>query len=159
MICNVRIFIESTYKGPSKRRGVVMWLVEAQGSKGPVTREGELVLEEATETKACLQAIAAAAGILNKPCNVKVYTQCMPVLNAMQSGRYINWMQDGYTTQKGQPLKCADDWKRMLETLNNNANFEFLSGKHEYQTYMQDRIRKVMEACNEEQKKQDYTDG
>lgn len=159
MICDVRIFIESTYKGPSKRRGVVMWLVEAQGSKGPVTREGELVLEEATETGACLQAIAAAAGILNRSCNVKVYTKCMPILNAMQSAKYTSWMQKGYITQKGQPLKYADDWMKMVETLNNNANFEFLSEKHEYQTYMQDHIRKVMEACNEQQKQQDYTDG
>ena len=41
----VSIFVESTWKGPARRRGVAMWMVEYKRNGVPVTREGLIRLD------------------------------------------------------------------------------------------------------------------
>lgn len=140
----VRIFVETSYKGPARRDGAAVWLVEYMKNGVPVTREGMIRTEKGTENQAVLEALTQAVGILNKPCSIRVFTQCRHVLTAAGNGWCRKWQQDGWINSRGKPVKNADLWRELLEeTGRHNVRFE--TGPHEYQKLMQDKVKKEME--------------
>lgn len=140
----VSIFVESTWKGPARRRGVAMWMVEYKRNGVPVTREGLIRLEEGTENMANLMAVKEAAGILIKPCSIRVFTQCDHILNTMQNHWHIAWQKNEWHNAKGKPVKNAELWSGMLENLGKHL-YTVQNGWHEYQNLMQGKIRKELE--------------
>lgn len=142
----VSIFIETSYRGPAKREGVAMWLVEYKRGGEPITREGLLHLENGTENQAALMAIKAAVEILLKPCSIRVFTQCEHILNTVRGFWHIQWQKNDWNNAKGKPVKNSDLWKKMLDVLQKHY-YSFSGGEHEYQNYMKEAIRKEMERC------------
>ena len=140
----VKIFVETTCTGPARRDGATMWIVECMKNGVPVTREGIIRTEKGTENQAVLEAITQAVRILNKPCSIRVFTQCKHVLTATKNGWCRKWQQDGWISAKGKPVKNADLWRELLtETDKHNVQFE--SGPHEYRKLMQEKVKKEME--------------
>ncbi len=62
----VSIFIESTWRGPARRDGVAMWLVECKRGDRLDTRQGFVHVKEGTETQGNLMAMINAFCILKK---------------------------------------------------------------------------------------------
>ncbi len=143
MSCEVNIYIETSYRGPAKRKGVAMWLVEYKKKDGtPVTRDGMIYLDESTENQASLMAVAAAVNILNKKCLIRVNTRCEHILNTIQNYWHIKWQQNGWCNAKGNPIKNAEQWKEMLVALEKHS-YTFVTGHHEYREWMLRSIRKA----------------
>lgn len=142
----VNIYVETTYKGPAKRDGTAMWIVEYEKKSGElVTREGKIHLENGTENQITLKAIAQAAGILVKPCSVRVFTRCEHVLNAIKNGWPKRWEKDGWINAKGKPVGNAQEWKRAVDALGKHS-YLFQTGRHGYQEVMQWDLNKEKEA-------------
>ena len=74
---DVNIYVETTWKGPARRKGVAMWLVEYKRAGESITRQGMIHLDDGTENQAALMAITAAAKILTKECSIPVLS-CTP---------------------------------------------------------------------------------
>lgn len=118
-----------------------MWMVEYKRNGVPVTREGLIRLEDGTENMANLMAVKEAAGILTKPCSIRVFTQCDHILNTIQNHWHIAWQKNEWHNAKGKLVKNADLWKEMLNALQKHC-YSFSIGEHKYQNYMKGAIRK-----------------
>ena len=142
----VDIFVETTYKGPAKKDGAAMWIVEFKKKNGdPVTRQGKIWLEDGTENRATLEAIAQAAGILTKSCSVRVFTRCGHVLGAIKNGWPKRWEKDGWINAKGKPVGNAQEWRRAMDALEPHSH-SFQAGPHEYREVMQWELSKEKES-------------
>lgn len=141
---NVRIFIESTWKGPAKRDGVAMWLVEYMRGDEPITRQGFVHLEDGTEAQGNLMAMINAFFILRKSCSASVFTQCEHILNTVGNHWHIQWMKNDWHNAKGKPVKNADLWKMLIEKTSDHA-YSVQNGSHEYQNLMLSEAQKEYE--------------
>lgn len=141
---DVNIYVETTWKGPARRSGVAMWIVEYKRGEESITRDGVIHLEDGTENKANLMAISEAAGILTKPCSVRVFTQCEHILNTTQNYWHIQWQKNEWRNGKGKPVKNAELWEKLMDTLQKHS-CTYHSGHHEFQSVMQAELRKEME--------------
>lgn len=138
---NVRIFIESTWKGPAKRDGVAMWLVEYMRGDEPVTRQGFIHLENGTEIRGNLMAMINAFFILKKSCSASVFTQCESILNTVRNCWHIQWKKNGWKNAKGKDVKNKDLWEMLIETSRPHA-YSLCSGHHDYSNAMETELKK-----------------
>ena len=148
---NVRIFIESTWRGPSKRDGVAMWLVEYMRGDEPITRQGFIHLENGTENQGCLMAMINAFFILKKPCSASVFTQCEHILHVVQNHWHIQWQKNGWKNAKGKDVKNAELWEMLIDKAGPHC-YSVAAGHHEYTNVMQAEIAKEMEAWKSTEK-------
>lgn len=142
---NVRIFIESTWRGPAKRDGVAMWLVEYMKGDEPVTRDGFVHVRDGTEAQGNLMALINAFFILKKPCSALVFTQCEHILNTMQNHWHIQWQKSDWHNAKNKPVKNAELWQMLMEKSEKHT-YSIQGGAHEYQNVMQRELEKELAA-------------
>lgn len=141
----VRIFIESSWRGPSKRDGVAMWLVEYMKGDVPVTRQGFIHVRDGTEAQGNLMAMINAFFILKKPCEASVFTQCEHILNTMQNHWHIQWQKNEWHNAKGKLVKNAELWKMLIEK-GKPHTYSIQGGAHDYQKVMQIELRKELDS-------------
>ena len=141
----VRIFIESTWRGPAKRDGVAMWLVECMKNGEPHTRQGFIHLKSGTEAQGNLMAMINAFFILKKSCSALVFTQCEHVLHTIQNHWHIQWQKEDWRNAKGNPVKNAELWEMLIEKADPHT-YSIQGGWHDYQVVMQSELQKEMAA-------------
>ncbi len=144
----VRVFIESTWRGPAKRDGVAMWLVECIKDGVPVTRQGFVHVKNGTETQGNLMAIINVFFLLKKSCSALVFTKCERVLHTLQNQWHIQWEKNGWKNAKGKPIKEAELWEMLMEKAEPHV-YTLRDGWHEYQNLMQSAVQKELEAWKE----------
>ena len=147
----VNIFIRTTWEGPLRKDGATMWLIEYRNKRGePVTREGVIRLEDATENQAVLTAVAEAVERLTKTCSVRVFTGSGHVYGAVKNRWYIRWKKNGWKNAKGKPLANAELWKRMTDALQGHM-CAFCRGQNPYREVMRRKLEKEMEEWQRKQ--------
>lgn len=140
----VRIFVETSWKGPARQDGVAAWLAECMARGEPITRQGFIHLEGGTETQGTLMALSNALHILKRPCKARIYVECGNVRSAVQNGWHRQWQGNGWKNAKGNAVKNAELWKVFLEKAEpHTCTVE--GGRHEYTTVMQDAVKKELE--------------
>lgn len=140
-IPTVNLFLESSYNGPAKKAGEVMYLLEYKKNGIPITRSQILHLDESTENAANLTALATALKRLKCNVKIRINTRCEHILNAEHNGWVDRWKDNGFRTSAGKEIKNAELWKEVTELLDNNE-YEFVAGQHEYRTWMQEEIKR-----------------
>lgn len=144
----VKIYTFTDIKGPRKKTGHYMYLLEYETSKGIATLHDIVAVEtEETENKIQLQAIIKAAGRVKKPCEIEIHTHSLYVSSAINNQWIDKWQSDGWCTEKGTPIANMDEWQQMAEILNGNAVLVVL-GKHPYSDWMKREIEKAKETEN-----------
>ncbi len=132
----VNLYIESTFKGPARRDGKVIYLLECQRSDGtPHTKSEIIIIEAGTENQANLTAIITALKRVNQPCFIRVFTRCEHILNTIQNGWHLVWKENNWCNAKGKPVKNADLWEGMLLEFDKHT-FSFSGSSHEYTNWM-----------------------
>jgi ribonuclease HI len=145
----VSIFVESTWKGPARRDGVAVWLIEYIRKNGePETRGGTIRLRDGTQTKGTLLALQEAFATLVKPCQATVWIPCRQILSARQNGWVDDWKANGWKNAKGEPVKHAAQWQA-LEASQGKHTCTFQMGWHTYQDYLQGQAEKGLEEWQE----------
>ena len=141
----VSIFIESTWRGPARRDGVAMWLVECKRGDRLDTRQGFVHVKEGTETQGNLMAMINAFCNLKKPCKALVFTKCM------QQEWPKEWQESGWINAKGKPVKNAELWKMLIEK-GKSHTYTLKDDHHEYENVMQSELRKELESWKNTEK-------
>lgn len=90
---DVNIYIETSFHGPARKDGEYIYLLECVRNGVPATREGRGAMERATENQLALTALAEALGRLNCPCELRIYTTCQHIINAMQNSWARQWQK------------------------------------------------------------------
>ena len=118
---DVNIYIETSFHGPARKDGEYIYLLECIRNGVPATREGR--------------------GRLNCPCELRIYTTCQHIINAMQNSWARQWQKNEWRNAKGTPVKNADLWKKILQELDPHR-YLFTDEYHEYRLWMQSEFRK-----------------
>ena len=92
----VKIYTFTDIKGPRKKSGHFMYLLEYETSKGIATLHDIVAVEtEETENKIQLQAIIKAAGRVKKPCEIEIHTHSLYVSSAINGSTMSFYREDG----------------------------------------------------------------
>ena len=141
---NVRIFIESSLKGPAKRDGVVMWLVEFIKDDAPITRQGFVHVATGTDTEGTLKAMINAFHILKKPCSCSVFTECDTILNTIHNFWHIQWMKNDWHNAKGKEIKHKELWEMLLDKASPHT-YTVQNDHHDYKNFMHGEVERELE--------------
>ena len=147
---DLRIYIESTWNGPSKRDGVAEYLLEYKKGDIPITKQGYIHLKDGTETQGCLMALINAFHLLRKPCEVLVNTPSRTILNTIENEWLEKWQQNEWKTAKGEEVKNKDLWQMLLDKTKIHS-FKMEYGHHEYRNVMKSEVKAELERWGNEQ--------
>lgn len=169
----VNIFTATTIKGPAKQEAVGHFIIELihDGESMTYPPEGKdtyIYRESTTATALTTELFANALYLI--PFLLKKYSRdeieaitCW--MEPIASGPYCNrwfdkWQQDGWINSKGEPVKDADKWKRLiLEMEKLSKRFIFTSAHNSYQNLMQSlaikelKKRKTLEMIQRDRQK------
>ncbi len=64
-----------------------------------------------------MELMAAITGLeaLNRPCEVKLYSDSQYLINAFNQHWIDSWLKKGWKRGKNEPVKNTDLWKRLLK--------------------------------------------
>ena len=72
---------------------------------------------------------AAGLEALNRPCDVKLYSDSKYVVDAFNQNWIGGWLKKGWKRGKNEPVKNVDLWKRLLEAKEpHNVTFIWVKG-------------------------------
>ena len=138
----VNIYTRTTIKGPRRRDGCFLYVLEMETSKGPATLSKIEEIENSTENKAELKALIGALKRLKKPCALNIYTYSAHVAAGFDKGWLDGWINNEWKTKKGEPVANMEEWQELANLLNEHE-FQFLVGQHHsYSTWMQGELEK-----------------
>lgn len=137
---DVNIYIETSIHGPARKDGIYIYMLECIRDGVPWTRDGIGRMEAATENQIALTALAEALGRLNCACNLRIYTGCQHIINAMSNSWAQQWYKNGWVTAKGATVKNAALWERVLKQLGRHR-YIFSDGPHEYKEWMKEQLK------------------
>lgn len=139
----VNLYTSCSIKGPARRRGCCMWLLEYLTADNiPITRQGMIKDEDTTENRITLEAINAALDRLNKPCEILINTPCEHVLNAAGHCWPPIWKKSGWKNAKGKDVKNADLWERYLDLTKDHV-VSFENSEHSFIQVMTSEVEKT----------------
>ena len=92
--------------------GAVLQYVDPKG----ILHERELSAgyERTTNNRMELMAAIAALEALNRPCEVRLYSDSQYLVKAFQEHWIDAWIKKGWKRGKNEPVKNVDLWKRLL---------------------------------------------
>ena len=85
--------------------------------------------EKTTNNRMELMAVIAGLEALNRPCDVKLYSDSKYVVDAFNQNWIGGWLKKGWKRGKNEPVKNVDLWKRLLEAKEpHNVTFIWVKG-------------------------------
>lgn len=117
----VNIYTMTDIKGPRRRDGLYIYFMEMPTEKGPATLYDVCQIEDATENRAELTALAEALKRLNQNCELDIYTESVHIGTALEKGWIKTWRNNGWVNAKGKEISNRDLWQEMVELLNGNS--------------------------------------
>lgn len=137
----VHIYTYTDIRGPRKRTGYYIYLLEQETAKGLATlHKIEEVTDPETENRIQLTAVIKALRRLRKNCDLVIHTHSEYVDAGINKGWLQKWAGNGWKTGKGEPVANRPEWEEMAELLNAHE-FEFHAGRHAYSEWMEREIR------------------
>lgn len=132
----VRVFLETSMKGPRKGDGWYGYLLETT-SKGEARTISEVAMEhDVTANQLHMKALLAALGRLNQECEVEIYTEST-YLRSNYENNLDDWAAGGWMTARGEPVKNRELWEKIYRIGKWEQRIRF-SGtyKHEYKSWL-----------------------
>lgn len=155
----VTIYLESGIRGPARRSGAGIWLVEYIRKDGtPETRpvnpaDAVTWLPDTTQAALELNMLIDALSILTKPCSVRINTECEHILNVFENGWIEKWKESDWQNSKGKPVANAELWQQVSEYIDVHEDVLVEKGENSYRNIMQMEILK-----EEKRRKENGTD-
>lgn len=119
-----------------------MYLIECVINDRIETREGFVYFPDATEDSVILTAMIKALIMLNKSCELKIFTKCVGVFNALDTGRALAYREKNFTSSRRTPIKNAILWDILIDLLKKHE-WKITKEDHSYMNYMESTLRKA----------------
>ena len=120
----VEIYIQARTKNPAvQKMAQARWLIRSVANNGQeVRKDGAVVLNNATEKRAVLQALKDALERFTKAAVIKVYVSDDYVRNMLLSNMPKRWREnDWHKIRKNAELIHSDLWRALSQLLANHA--------------------------------------
>lgn len=119
-----------------------MYLIECVINDRIETREGIIYFPDATEDSVILTALIKALIQFNKSCELKIFTKCQGVFNALNTGRALEYRERNFTSSRKTQIKNAILWDILIELLQKHK-WKITQEDHSYMNYMESALRKA----------------
>ena len=112
----VIIYTDGSARGNPDGPGGYGTILTCVDSKG-VEHKKELSngYKKTTNNRMELMAVIVGLESLNRPCEVKIYTDSQYVVKAFNDHWIDGWIKKGWRRGKNEPVKNVDLWKRLLK--------------------------------------------
>ena len=142
----VNIYIETSNKGPAKRKAAGMYVLEFIRESGiPETRNGVIFMESTTEDRLVLELLLAALKRITKSCSLAVFTANRHVFNVMKYHRLSQWEKNGWKNAKGKTSANMLLWQQIKEHMDMHT-VTITDAEHSYnKVYMKGIIEQELE--------------
>lgn len=111
-IKTVNLYIDTSVRGPRRKRGAYGFVLETITAKGPATCTKVTKLEETTEHQSLCLAIREALQRIKKPCRVVVHTQSEYTIAAIKFWLQT-WKDSNWINGKGKEVADAESWQEI----------------------------------------------
>ena len=93
--------------------GTILVYIDSQGTE----HKKELSAGYKKTTNNRMELLAAIVGLeaLNRPCNVKLYSDSQYLVKAFNDHWIDSWIKKGWKRGKNEPVKNVDLWKRLMK--------------------------------------------
>ena len=132
----VRVFLETSMKGPRRGDGWYGYLLETLTKKEEIRTLHQVVMEkDVTANQLYLKALLAALSRLNQECEVEVYTSSL-YLRGSYENHLQGWKESGWRTARREPVKNQELWQEVYE-LGKKQRIRFSSAyQYEYKSWL-----------------------
>ena len=137
----VNLYIVTSMRGPSKRPGACLYILETQTTKGPATITNTIGMENANENGAALEALTAALKRLKQPCSLNIYLDAQYIAAALENRWYQKWKFEGWKNAKGKPVCDVAKWQEIEYLLSLHDFRVRLKTGHPYRDWMEREVR------------------
>lgn len=141
----VRLYIETSIRGPRRRTGAYAYVLEYRSAAGPVTLTEVKALPETTEHQSLCVGILAAVKRL-RSCDLTICTSSGYIKSVFDDW-LDNWIANGFKTSKGEPIKDAEKWQEIAERLNGTPVRAELTTEHTYRDWMLREVDKAAKSA------------
>lgn len=139
----VYIYIGTDLKGPSKRDGRYLFVIEfisSKGEKATLTCGG--IEKNVTENLIYLRAFAKALSRLKKPSNIHLHMENRYFRNTWANGWPIAWSKNNWIKANGSKASNSEEWKQIITSLEpHTLTLTPYFTENEYEKWMQDELR------------------
>ena len=112
----VKIYTDGSARGNPDGPGGYGTILEYVDTKGQLhVKELSAGYKKTTNNRMEMMAAIAGFEVLNRPCEVELYSDSKYLVDAFNQGWLDNWVRKGWKRGKNEPVKNVDLWKRMLE--------------------------------------------
>ena len=142
----VNLYIETTNKGPSKRKAAGMYVLEFIRENGiPHTRNCVIWMDGVTENKLVLTLFLEALKRITKSSSLCVFNTCEHLFNVLNYQRLSEWEKRDWTNVAGKTSEQMLLWKEIKGYLNMHI-VTVSTEDHSYRkAYMRSVLEKEME--------------
>ena len=139
----VNIYTYSGVKGLKRQSAPVAYVLSAMTSAGEQTREAVEIVNDVTENQSELIVLRMAFERINRPCDVKIYTESPYVWSSIEQGWLENWKRNNWKTAKDREIANLEEWQQ-LDKIMCIHNIEiFLKKEHSYRSWLKNEVRKA----------------
>ena len=111
----VNLYTDGSARGNPQGPGGYGAVLEYVDPKGELhTKELSQGYVKTTNNRMEMMAVIVGLEALNRPCQVKVYSDSQYVVNAFNQHWIEGWVKKGWKRGKNEPVKNVDLWKRLL---------------------------------------------
>ena len=147
----VNIYIETSIKGPNKRKAAGMYVLEFIRENGvPETRNGVIYMDSTSEDCLVLELLLEALKRITKSCSLVVFTTCHHVFNVMNYHWLPQWEKNGWKNARGKTTKNMLLWQQIKE----NMDIHTVTLSEEEHSYSKVYMKRIIE----EELKREHTE-
>lgn len=146
MLKEVRLYIETSIRGPRRQTGAYAYVLEYRAAAGPVTLTEVKAIPDTTEHQSLCMGILAAVKRL-KSCDLTICTSS-GYIQAVFECWMDNWIANGFKTAKGEPIKDAEKWQEIAERLNGLPVRAEIAMEHTYRDWMLREVDKAVKSAH-----------
>lgn len=130
----VNLYIDTSVRGPRKKKGAYGFVLETVTAAGPVTLTKITKLEQTTEHQSLCMAIREALQRIKKPCRVVVHTQSEYTIAAIKFWLQT-WKDADWKNKKGVEVADAESWQEIAGR--NEIELDAVSdNSHQYREWL-----------------------
>lgn len=140
---DVNIYVETDTRSPRARTGHYAFVLEMETKSGIQTATEIGCMENVTAKRLVLAATYQAMARINGRCRVTIYTDSDYLQTAFLQDWLHGWQERGGKNAKGQDIKNADLWSRILY-MADDYQIEIIKGPaHSYSRWLQAEMKKT----------------
>lgn len=136
----VGIYLYTDIKGPRRKDGTAMYVIEAVKEDKTFTRTGMIPIQNANELEAEVKALRTASERFSKSCSLLVFTNCGAVSGAYKNGWLRKWKENDWKNSKGDTVAASEDWQVIDRILGDDVEVNL--GTHTYLSWMESEVKR-----------------